>query len=117
HLLGSGPILNYALKAQEILAEQFQVEADVWSVTSYKELRRDALACERWNLLHPAESPRTSYVEDLLAEEEGVFVAASDYLLAALYRLSRTGAIEPAKVQRAMGKLGINPEKLDPLRA
>ena len=54
------------------------VPADVWSVTSYKELRREALECERWNLLHPTETPRQSYLETVLAKEEGVFVAASD---------------------------------------
>jgi pyruvate dehydrogenase E1 component len=79
HLLGSGPILPHALRAQEILAG-FDVAADVWSVTSYKELRRDALAVERWNLLHPTEKPRECYVEQLLKNEEGVFVAASDYM-------------------------------------
>ncbi len=80
HLLGSGPILRETLRAQELLAQNFGVAADVWSVTSYKELRRDALAAERWNLLHPAEKPRASYVEQLLAKEQGVFVAASDYM-------------------------------------
>ena len=55
HLFGSGPILNEALRAQDILAEKYGVQADVWSVTSYNELRRDALATERWNRLHPAE--------------------------------------------------------------
>jgi pyruvate dehydrogenase E1 component len=80
NLLGSGPLLREALRAQELLAERFGVAADVWSVTSYKELRRDALACERWSLLHPGEERRRSYIERLLAEEEGVFVAVSDYM-------------------------------------
>src|SRR5207244_3736449 len=80
HLLGSGAILRETLRAQEILAERYGVAADVWSVTSYKELRRDALDVERWNLFHPTATPRTSYVETLLANETGVFVAASDYL-------------------------------------
>jgi pyruvate dehydrogenase E1 component len=80
HLLGSGPILREALRAQELLAERFGVAADVWGVTSYKELRRDALEVERWNLLHPTAEPRRSYLERLLAEEEGVFIAASDYM-------------------------------------
>ncbi|HZD92917.1 MAG TPA: pyruvate dehydrogenase (acetyl-transferring), homodimeric type, partial [Candidatus Sulfotelmatobacter sp.] len=62
HLFGSGPILNEALKAQQILAEKYSVKADVWSVTSYNELRRDALAVERWNRLHPAEKPKTPYI-------------------------------------------------------
>jgi pyruvate dehydrogenase E1 component len=80
HLFGSGPILPHALRAQELLAEKFGVSADVWSVTSYKELRRDALEVERWNLLHPAEKPRQSYVEQMLAKEQGVFVAATDFM-------------------------------------
>jgi pyruvate dehydrogenase E1 component len=80
HLLGSGSILNEALKAQAILEEQYGVAADVWSVTSYKELYRDAVECERWNLLHPDQEPRTPYVTELLADEKGVFVAASDYM-------------------------------------
>jgi pyruvate dehydrogenase E1 component len=80
HLLGSGVILNQCLRAQQILAEKYGVAADVWSVTSYKELRRDAQACERWNLLHPTEAPRKSYLETLLAKEDGLYVAASDYM-------------------------------------
>ncbi len=80
HLLGSGAILREALRAQELLAERFQVAADVWSVTSFKELRREALAVERWNRLHPTEAPRQSYVEQLLGKEKGIFIAASDYL-------------------------------------
>jgi pyruvate dehydrogenase E1 component len=80
HLLASGPILRQALRAQELLAEKYGVAADVWSVTSYTELRRQALACERWNRLHPTQPPRKSYVEALLGGEKGVFVAASDYM-------------------------------------
>lgn len=80
HLLGSGPILIHALKAQEILAQKFGVAADVWSATSYKELRRDCLETERWNLLHPLEPARKNYVETVLAKEQGVFIAASDYM-------------------------------------
>jgi pyruvate dehydrogenase E1 component len=80
HLLGSGAILREALRAQEILADRYQIAADVWSVTSYKELRRDALECERWNRLHPAAEVRRSYVEQLLGCEKGVFIAASDYM-------------------------------------
>jgi pyruvate dehydrogenase E1 component len=75
-------ILNQCLRAQGLLAEKFGVAADVWSATSYKQLRREALACERWNTLHPAEPPRQSYLETLLAQEAGVFVAASDYMKA-----------------------------------
>jgi pyruvate dehydrogenase E1 component len=80
HLLGSGSILREALRAQEILRERFAVPADVWSVTSYKELHRNAMAAERWNLLHPTAEPRQSYLERALAGEQGVFVAASDYI-------------------------------------
>jgi pyruvate dehydrogenase E1 component len=80
HLLGSGSILRETLKAQEILAERYQVAAEVWSVTSYKEVRRDALEVERWNLLHPGEEPRISYLAKLLAHETGPFIAASDYM-------------------------------------
>jgi pyruvate dehydrogenase E1 component len=80
HLLGSGPILREVLQAQEILGEKYGVAADVWSVTSYKELRREALEAERWNRLHPTEKPRMSYVEKLLGQEKGIFIAASDYM-------------------------------------
>src|SRR5207249_2427995 len=80
HLLGSGSILREALRAQDILAERFGVAADVWSVTSYKELRREALDVERWNMLHPTEEPRRSYLENIMSAEEGIFVAASDYM-------------------------------------
>ncbi len=79
-LFGSGPILNEVLRAQTILAEKYGVQADVWSVPSYTELRRDALAVERWNRLHPAESPRQSYLQMTLAGAEGPIIAASDYM-------------------------------------
>ncbi len=80
HLLGSGAILNETLKAQAVLEKEYGVAADVWSVTSYKELYRDAVEVERWNLLHPEGEQRTPYVTGLLADEDGVFVAASDYM-------------------------------------
>ena len=80
HLFGSGAITNEALKAQEILAEKYNIAADVWSVTSYNELRRDALNAERWNLLHPEEKPRTPFISETLEGEDGVYVAASDYM-------------------------------------
>jgi pyruvate dehydrogenase E1 component len=78
HLFGSGPILRQALRAQQILAEKFGVSADVWSATSYKLLRNDALLARRWNMLHPTQPPKRSYLEELLAKEQGVFVAVSD---------------------------------------
>jgi pyruvate dehydrogenase E1 component len=80
HLFGSGPILNEALRAQAILAEKYHVHADVWSVTSYNELRREALETERWNRLHPAEPERTPYVVSALADVNGPIVASTDYM-------------------------------------
>ncbi len=82
HLFGSGAIINSALKAQSILEEKYQVSADVWSITSYKALHRDALDAERWNRMHPGEKPRLSYIEQCLAKERGVYVMASDYVKA-----------------------------------
>ncbi len=79
-LLGSGPILNEVLRAQEMLAERYGVVADVWSVTSWNELRRDALEAERWNRLHPAEPERRPYLLTALGEAKGPVVAASDYM-------------------------------------
>jgi pyruvate dehydrogenase E1 component len=79
-LFGSGPILNEALRAQTILAEKYGVQADVWSVTSYTELRRDALAGERWNLLHPADKEKQPYILKALEGAEGPIIAASDYM-------------------------------------
>jgi pyruvate dehydrogenase E1 component len=82
HLLGSGTILNEALKAQKILEDDYDVAADVWSVTSYKKLYWGATDTERWNLRHPGQPARVSHLESQLAAEKGVFVAASDYLKA-----------------------------------
>jgi pyruvate dehydrogenase E1 component len=81
-LLGSGAILNEAIKAQQILGERYGVAADVWSVTSYQELYRDGHATERWNRLHLGEKPRVPYVAQCLGDAEGVIVAASDYVKA-----------------------------------
>ena len=78
-LFGSGAILREAIKAQEML-EKYGVAADVWSVTSYKELYRDAMEAERWNMLHPTEKPLVPYVTQALADAPGVLLAASDYL-------------------------------------
>src|ERR1700752_4681021 len=79
-LLGSGTIMFEVLKAQTILKEKYGVAADVWSVTSYKELYRNANECERWNMLHPGESPRTPFVTQTLKDAPGPFIAASDYM-------------------------------------
>jgi len=77
-ILGSGTIIHSALRAQEILAERYDVSADVWSATSYKQLRADAINCRRWNMLHPTQPARKSYVETVLAGQKGPFVAVSD---------------------------------------
>jgi pyruvate dehydrogenase E1 component len=82
HLLGSGTILNEAIRAGEILEDRFGIPADVYSVTSYKNLYWDAMDAERHNLLNPAEPPRVPYIAETLAGERGVFVAASDYVQA-----------------------------------
>ena len=82
HIFGSGSIINSALKAQEILTERYGVSADVWSATSYKLLRTDAIHCQRWNMLHPTQPPKESYIEELLAKEQGAFVAVSDNIRA-----------------------------------
>ncbi len=81
-LLGSGSILNEVIGAQKILGEKYGVAADVWSVTSYNELRRDALQAERWNMLHPVETAKVPYVQQVLGATEGPIIAASDYMKA-----------------------------------
>jgi pyruvate dehydrogenase E1 component len=162
-LFGSGPILNEAVRAQSILAEKYDVPANVWSVTSYNELRHDALTVERWNRLHPAEPPKQPYIVSALqqAKAAGPIIAASDYLkavpdqlapwlegrllslgtdgfgrsdnrqylrrhfeinaesiaAAALSRLARDGKFDPKRAQKAMKELGIDTEKLDPVKA
>jgi pyruvate dehydrogenase E1 component len=88
HLFGSGPMLNEALAAQSILAEKYGVHTDVWSVTSYNELRRDALETERWNRLHPAKPERTPYILTALKGTDGPIIAASDYMKAIPDQLS-----------------------------
>ena len=79
-IFGSGAILNEALRAQDILEKNYGVAADVWSITSYKCLYIDAIETERWNRLHPDDTPRVPYVTRCLQDEQGVLVAATDYL-------------------------------------
>jgi len=79
-LFGSGAIMFEVLKAQEILAGKYGVASDVWSVTSYKELYREGNDCERWNMLHPGETPHVPFVTQALKDVPGVLVAASDYV-------------------------------------
>src|SRR5688572_940993 len=80
HILSSGPLVRHAVEAQTILAEKYGVSADVWSAINYKRLRAEALQVKRWNMLHPTEKPRKSYLETTLENEKGVFVAVSDYM-------------------------------------
>ncbi|MBS0496284.1 MAG: pyruvate dehydrogenase (acetyl-transferring), homodimeric type [Proteobacteria bacterium] len=79
-LLGAGTILREVIAAAEILQQEYGVSADVWSVTSFNELRREALAATRWNMLHPAQPARTSHVENCFKGREGPVVAATDFM-------------------------------------
>ena len=79
-LMGSGTILREVLAAARLLEEDFGIPTEVWSVTSFNELRRDGLEVERWNQLHPDERPRTSYIEQCLGERPGPYIAATDYM-------------------------------------
>ncbi|OOZ41897.1 transketolase-like TK C-terminal-containing protein, partial [Solemya elarraichensis gill symbiont] len=79
-LLGSGTILREVIAAAELLQNDFGIAADVWSVTSFNELRRDGIDAERWNMLHPDEAPKRSYVEEQLSGTEGPVIAATDYI-------------------------------------
>jgi pyruvate dehydrogenase E1 component len=81
-LFGSGVMLLEALRAQEILAAKFDVAADVWSVTSYAELRNEALGVERWNRLHPADPPRVPRVTKALQSAAGPVIACTDFIKA-----------------------------------
>ncbi len=158
-LFGSGSILREVLRAQEILAESFDVAADVWSVTSYQQLRNDALECERFNRLNPEAEQRVPYLTQAVEGSEGPIVAATDYMkivadqvarfvprrmvalgtdgfgmsdtrealrthfevsaehvaLATLDALRREGRLEPRDLVRAIGILGINPDKTAPM--
>ena len=79
-LLGSGTILREAIAAARLLEKDFGVQSDVWSVTSFNELRREGLAVERWNMMHPDKKPKQSYVTQCLAEAQGPVVAVTDYM-------------------------------------
>ena len=79
-LMGSGTILREVLAAAELLEKDFNIPSDIWSVTSFNELRRDALRVERWNQLHPGEAPQKSYLQACLADRPGPFIAATDYM-------------------------------------
>jgi pyruvate dehydrogenase E1 component len=81
-VLASGPAVQWALDAQRLLAEDWGVAADVWSVTSWNELRRDALACDEWNYLNPDSDRRVPYVTRKLEGAPGPVVAVSDFMRA-----------------------------------
>jgi pyruvate dehydrogenase E1 component len=82
NLLGSGAIMNEVLEAQELLADQFGIASDAWSVTSWNELRRDAIETDRWNWLHPELEERIPFIAEQLGEEPNLVVSASDYMKA-----------------------------------
>ena len=88
-LFGSGAIMNYAIEAQKMLAEKYNISSSLYSVTSYTELRRDAAECQRWNMLHPDQPTKKSYIETLLEGESGPFIAASDYIRALPEQISQ----------------------------
>jgi len=79
-LLGSGTILREVIAAADLLARDFHIGANIWSVTSFNELRRDGLECSRWNMLHPLEKPRVPYLTEQLGATNGPCVAATDYV-------------------------------------
>ena len=79
-LLGSGAILREMMVAAEVLQNEYQIDSEIWSVTSFNELRRDGLEVERYNLLNPSEKKRITYLEQCLGKTEGPILAASDYM-------------------------------------
>ncbi|MGB1884118.1 MAG: pyruvate dehydrogenase (acetyl-transferring), homodimeric type [Gammaproteobacteria bacterium] len=81
-LLGSGTILREVRAAAELLEQDFGIKSNIWSVTSFNELRRDGLECSRWNMLHPTAEPRECYLSQRLGEHEGPCIAATDYVRA-----------------------------------
>ncbi|MCJ8329810.1 MAG: pyruvate dehydrogenase (acetyl-transferring), homodimeric type, partial [Lentisphaeria bacterium] len=157
-LFGSAVTVPIAIKAAEILEKDYKVSADVWSVTSYTELRREALDCDRQNLLHPDKKPHVPYISYIMEKEKGVVVAASDYMkilpegirkwipqaytvlgtdgygrseirevlrdhfeineqfivLATLTTLVDEGALDKKILSKAIKKLGIDPDKINP---
>jgi pyruvate dehydrogenase E1 component len=157
-LLGSGTILREVIAGADLLAQDFGVSADIWSCPSFNELRRQGLETDRWNLLHPTQAPRPSYVEKCLGPRQGPVVASTDYMrsfadqirpfvprryvclgtdgfgrsdyrialrkffevdrhyvaTAALNALAQEGAIPKSKVEAAVTKYGIDPERPPP---
>ncbi|KUG26928.1 pyruvate dehydrogenase e1 component [hydrocarbon metagenome] len=89
HLMGSGTILNEVRKAAEILEKQFNIAADIWSVTSYKELHRDIMDIERYNRMTPTKKAKEPFVKEITKNEKGIFIAASDYVQVLADSISR----------------------------
>jgi pyruvate dehydrogenase E1 component len=160
-ILGSGSILHQVLRAADMLAERYDIAADVWSVPSFQQLRNDALSAERWNRLHPEAEARVPYVVQQLGQTTGPIIAATDYLkslpdmvsrwidrpftvlgtdgfgrsdtrealrmhfevspeqiaYAALHGLCLTGAADRGELVKAIGELGIDPDRTDPREA
>jgi pyruvate dehydrogenase E1 component len=129
-LLGSGTILREVLAAAELLERDFGVPADVYSVTSFSELKREAVDCERWNMLHPGEPARVPYVQSSFQEREGPVVAATDYVRNVADQIRQWvpgryvtlgtdgfGRIDRATVDKALTTLRIDPEKPNPIRS
>ena len=158
-LLGAGTILREVIAAADILKEQYHVNADIWSVTSFNELRSEALKVARWNMLHPQQQAQSSHVENCLRGRNGPVIAATDYMkiyadqirefvpgtyrilgtdgfgrsdtrqklrhffevdrffivIAALKALADAGKVSAQTVTEAMEKLGIDPEKANPM--
>jgi pyruvate dehydrogenase E1 component len=104
-LLGSGTILREVLAAADLLEEDFGVLADVWSVTSFSELRRDGLEVERWNMLHPSRKPRVAYVSEQLADRRGPVIASTDYLRAVPDQI-RQWVTQDGRTYRTLGTDG-----------
>lgn len=158
-LVGSGAILREVIKAAELLEEDYKVSCSIYSATSFTELRREALDVERWNMLHPQDTPKVPYVSELLSDQKGPVIAATDYMrsyadqirafipqryvtlgtdgygrsdtrkklrhffevdakyivIATLKALVDEGSLEPKVVQAAIEKLGIDPNKPNPV--
>ncbi len=104
-LLGSGTILREVLAAADLLEEDFGVLADVWSVTSFSELRRDGLDVERWNMLHPSRKARVGYVSEQLADRRGPVIASTDYMRAVPDQI-RQWVTQDGRAYRTLGTDG-----------
>jgi pyruvate dehydrogenase E1 component len=157
-LFGSGSIMQCVLKAQNLLAEKFGISSDVWSATSYQQLRDEALSTDWWNRLHPESKPRVPYISEVLEDVPGPIIAATDFVktvpdfirpwinrryavlgtdgfgrsdtrealrrffevdaesivIAAMHALSQDGLIPARDVAKAIGELGVDPEKPNP---